>query len=122
MKKRAPALPEPPVVENLDLTDDRVSTYFYDYYALLSRAIREHAPYPREALAQGLAGEVHVAFTLKRDGGVRGVRLQKSSGLRALDQSAVRAVEDSAPLAPIPSALGVEELRLRVPIRYDRDA
>ncbi len=112
--------PDFSVVENLDLTDERVSAYFYDYYAILSRAIRDHAAYPRAALERGLTGEVQISFTLRRDGEVRSVKLKKSSGERELDSGALEAVRGASPMPPIPSTLDVEELRLKVPIRFDR--
>jgi protein TonB len=48
------------------------------------------------------APPVIVGFTLHRDGSVSSIRIKQSSGNRALDYSAQRAVEDAAPLQPIP--------------------
>lgn len=50
----------------------------------------------REAL------EALVSFEIEPDGRVRGVRLERSSGVPSLDRSALRAVTDAAPLPPLP--------------------
>ncbi len=43
-----------------------------------------------------------VAFTIARDGSVRDVRVSRSSGRSTVDQSAAKAVRDSAPFPPLP--------------------
>lgn len=48
---------------------------------------------------------VRVAFEIMRDGNVRGIRVEESSGVPMLDRSALRAVGDAAPLPPLPSSL-----------------
>jgi len=49
--------------------------------------------------------EVRVAFEIMRDGNVRGLRIEDSSGVPTLDRSALRAVSDATPLPPLPSML-----------------
>lgn len=49
--------------------------------------------------------EVHVAFEIMRDGNVRGLRIEESSGVPTLDRSALRAVSDASPLPALPAAL-----------------
>ncbi|HKQ62604.1 MAG TPA: energy transducer TonB, partial [Candidatus Polarisedimenticolaceae bacterium] len=46
--------------------------------------------------------EVRVGFTILRDGSVRDLRVETTSGVPALDRSALRAVTDAAPLPPLP--------------------
>jgi len=48
--------------------------------------------------------DVRVTFEILRDGSVRGVRVSESSGIPALDRSALRAVADAAPLPPLPTS------------------
>lgn len=47
--------------------------------------------------------EVRVGFDILRDGTVRDIRIEQSSGVPSLDRSAQRAVADAAPLPPLPS-------------------
>jgi protein TonB len=49
--------------------------------------------------------EVRVAFEIMRDGNVRGLRIEESSGVPTLDRSALRAVSDATPLPALPSML-----------------
>jgi protein TonB len=46
--------------------------------------------------------EVTVAFDIRRDGAVEGLRIEIPSGIQTLDRSALRAVLDAAPLPPLP--------------------
>jgi len=43
-----------------------------------------------------------VSFTIRRDGSVHGIQVSRSSGRSTVDQSAARAVRDSAPFPPLP--------------------
>jgi protein TonB len=49
--------------------------------------------------------EVRVAFEIMRDGNVRGLRVEQSSGVPMLDRSALRAVSDATPLPALPTNL-----------------
>ena len=59
----------------------------------------EHRVYPREAVAQGLEGEVRLLLTLDGAGKILEARIAKSSGHAILDQAAVRAAYAMEPLA-----------------------
>jgi protein TonB len=48
--------------------------------------------------------EVRVTFEILRDGGLRDLRVEESSGVAVFDRSALRAVSDAAPLPPLPSS------------------
>lgn len=58
---------------------------------------------------------VVVAFDILRDGGVRNARIVESSGVPALDRSALRAVADAAPLPALPRTLSATS----VPARFE---
>lgn len=51
----------------------------------------------------GQAVETRVVFDIQRDGTVRNLRVENSSGVPSLDRSALRAVSDAAPLPPLPA-------------------
>lgn len=65
--------------------------------ALQQRWIRPVLEDAREALS------VTVTFEIERDGSVRDVEIETSSGVPSLDRSAIRAVEQAAPLPPLPA-------------------
>ncbi len=64
--------------------------------ALQGRWIRPVLEGVRETLS------VTVTFEIARDGSVRNVEIERSSGVPSLDRSAVRAVEQASPLPPLP--------------------
>jgi TonB family protein len=55
---------------------------------------------------------VKVQFTVMRNGMVKDIQLAESSGNRALDMSAVRAVYDAGQLPPLPAAYEKDQARI----------
>ena len=47
--------------------------------------------------------EVRVVIEIQRDGSVRGLRIEQSSGIPSVDRSALGAVADADPLPPLPA-------------------
>ena len=62
----------------------------------------------------GIQGQFQsvVNFKIYRNGQISEVKVQESSGLRSLDLSAIRAVQMSAPLPPLPSDYGKDSLNI----------
>ncbi|MDN2568354.1 energy transducer TonB, partial [Aquibium sp. A9E412] len=93
-----------------------VSNYPGKVVAKLRRALR----YPAEARRQRLRGEVQVAFTVSRDGGVAALRVARSSGSPVLDRAALDTVRRAAPFPPIPAAAGRASWSFSLPLRFAR--
>ncbi len=70
------------------------------YRSLISRIIKSHWGYPLELGDSEL--EVIVTFRMDEKGNVVFHRIEKSSGSRPFDRSAVKAILDSSPLPPPP--------------------
>ncbi len=64
---------------------------------LLYAAIDHHKRYPLSALRMGREGTTRVGFRLNPDGGIEHLQLSASSGHRALDGAALRAVAGISP-------------------------
>ncbi len=62
-------------------------------------------------------GRVVVSFTLARSGGVRGVRVVRSSGNGAIDRAALSMVRRASPFPKMPAG-GPASMRFSVPISY----
>jgi len=88
--------------------------YLAGVVARLLRARR----YPWRARQRRIEGVLKVSLTICADGSVDGVRVLASSGSRILDQAALEMVERASPFAPIPKALGTEEIRVSVPVAF----
>ncbi|KPC52131.1 Gram-negative bacterial tonB protein [Amantichitinum ursilacus] len=63
------------------------------------------ALYPVDAHGNKLYGQLTLTVEVNRDGTLRSVTVDKSSGSRALDEAAVALVHRSAPFAPLPKNL-----------------
>ena len=58
--------------------------------------------YPEAARQLRLYGNLLLTVSIRADGSVEGVRVERSSGQRVLDAAAMKIVEMSAPFAPLP--------------------
>ena len=75
----------------------------YAYYVETLRN-KISAAWYNSLVSPGLRGKflTGVYFAIQRNGSVSGLRLERESGISALDLSALRAVENAAPFAPLP--------------------
>ena len=83
------------------------STQEYEYAAYMRAWVAKverigNLNYPREAQRLGLTGRLILTVSIGRDGEVKGVLVNRSSGKKLLDQAAVEAVTLSSPFAPLP--------------------
>src|SRR5262249_4542922 len=62
--------------------------------------------------------ETVVYFVITRDGQVRDVKVEKSSGIDILDRSAESAIESSTPFPPLPPQWTEPDLAFRLTFRY----
>ena len=91
---------------------------YQDYFQELKRRIEEHLVYPSEAARQRQAGQLLLAFVIRRDGSLRTVELQHSSGFPILDQFSLRTVQLAAPFPPIPIRIPEETLFITASFTY----
>lgn len=76
---------------------------------LVSTAMNFHGP-------KSSVGSAMISFAIRRDGSVRDVKIEKSSGNRSLDEAAMEAVLRSSPLPPLP--FGYKGAFLRVHMKF----
>jgi protein TonB len=74
--------------------------------------------YPEAARKRNIRGEIVVAFTLDRKGGVSGVRIAIGSGSSILDQAALEVLRKANPLPAPPGEVRGEAVELLLPMRY----
>lgn len=67
--------------------------------------------YPEQARRQNLFGSLRMLVAVLPDGSIKDIQIRKSSGIKLLDDAAVRIVRLAAPFAPFP-----EELRNEVDV------
>lgn len=79
------------------------------YLAGLKRDIQNHLDYPEEARNSGYIGAPTIRFTITESGGIQAgsLSISKSSGSAQLDQQALKAARNSAPMAKPPRQMTV---------------
>lgn len=89
-----------------------------DYRDRIRQAVDAHKHYPRMARRMGVEGRVMLAFTIRADGRLAGVRVAESSGSEVLDEAALQAVRDAAPFPPFPESIGRERWDFTLPLTF----
>jgi TonB family protein len=88
--------------------------FTYGYYvdqmlALISRN------WTRPLVGGGVEAWIH--FEIERDGRLRDIRILRSSGINSFDLAALRAVQSSSPLPPLPRAFREDTLGVNLIVR-----
>ena len=82
------------------------------YFVLIQNKITGNWTPPK--MGQGTTASVNVSLRILRSGQVRDLAVDASSGDRALDDSALRALRFSIPLPPLPPLFRAETLYLQL--------
>ena len=90
-----------------------------DYLDMVRLRIESKKKYPAPARARQIEGRVTVRFTIGRNGGVREVKIAKSSRFAMLDDAALRAVRTASPFPRPPGHLFQEEIPLEITILFE---
>jgi protein TonB len=83
------------------------STQQYEYASYMRAWVEKverigNLNYPEQARRQGLGGRLIMTVSVGRDGEVKGVLINRSSGRKLLDDAAVQVVTLASPFAPLP--------------------
>ncbi|MGO9611877.1 MAG: energy transducer TonB [Dissulfurispiraceae bacterium] len=85
------------------ITFDSADMQYYGYMQRLKEKIEGIWRYPSSAAERGLAGDLYIKFTIKKNGRLGAVELERTSGYRDLDDAAIKALRDADPYWPIPN-------------------
>jgi periplasmic protein TonB len=88
------------------------------YIGSVVRKINGAKFYPSEARDSGVKGRVTIAFSIRRDGSVVGVRVVGSSGSSALDSAARVIVARAAPFGAFPDDVSSSQINMTAPIDF----
>ena len=89
-----------------------------NYLGRIVSRLQRQKRYPADARRRKMEGTVVVAFTVRSNGQVSGVRLKRSSGHAALDREVRAMIKRAAPFPPMPQDSGRKALSLSVPINF----
>lgn len=96
----------------------QISTGKPTWEGLVLGALSKVKRYPREASFRRQKGVPYVRFVMDRDGKVLSVRLERSSGFRALDEEAIALPSRAQPLPKPPTDVPGDTIELVVPIEF----
>lgn len=96
----------------------QVSTGKPRWEGLVLGALNKVKRYPRIAQQQRQQGVPWIRFVMDRDGKVLSVRLERSSGIRSLDDEAVSLPKRAAPLPRPPDDVKGDTIELVVPVEF----
>ncbi|MDH4226729.1 MAG: TonB family protein [Deltaproteobacteria bacterium] len=100
-----------------ELSDDAMK----NFKSMVVSAIEKAKFYPRWARERGYEGTVGVSFTVKPDGKVEGVSVNKPCHCNALNVAAVEIVAKAAPFLKRPGALDGRDIPMNVSIAFALD-
>lgn len=85
--------------------------------SLISEIVKKHLKYPYLARKRGWEGKVIVSFVLTKEGKVREVKVEKSSGYQVLDENTVSTLYGCAKYFPVPPV----DVKVKLPVVYKLD-
>lgn len=106
-------------VETGDKIDMNTTNFrFIGYFTSIRKAFELVWVYPGEAVRRGLQGEVHVEFTIQKDGKVSRIKVVETSGHKILDDAVVEGLKLASPFGPLPSSYDKDHLTIVGSFRY----
>lgn len=90
------------------ITFDTTEYRFAGYMRKLKEKIESIWEYPADARRRGIYGDLRIRFTIGKDGRLRSVELERTSGYKALDDAAMKALKDGEPYWPLPDEWGMD--------------
>ena len=93
-----------------------VETRFQNYYNLISKKVKEEWVFPPE-VDEGERLEAIVTITISRNGSLRKVELESTSGNVFFDRSVLRAVRKASPFSPLPKEYMGRDMEIGIRFR-----
>jgi len=114
----APVAPAPVAAAPTPDFSQAASDSVPNWESQLRGQLERHKRYPREAQWRREQGVAHLRFTMDRDGKVLSYRLERSSGVRSLDEETLALIVRAQPLPAPPPRVHGERLEIVVPIAF----
>jgi len=84
------------------ITFDTKEYRYAGYMRKLKEKIESIWEYPADARKRGLYGDLRIRFTIRKDGRLASIELERTSGYKSLDDAAMKALKDGEPYWPLP--------------------
>ena len=90
-----------------------------EYFTQLHHKLAQHRYYPQSARDRHQEGRVVVRLVIARDGRLLDARVERSSGVPAIDAAEVDTVRRAAPFPPLPLHVAGETATFLIPVTYE---
>lgn len=114
-------IPPEPIARKIASVVEPSSSDIQNYVRSVKSRISKQVYYPREARDAGWEGILKLGILISSDGNLKEVSVVRSSGYKILDDAGQRAVKKAAPFTPIPEPLKLRQLRIEIPIVYNKN-
>jgi len=94
------------------ITFDTSEFRYHTYMARLKDKIESVWQYPPDAAARGLQGDLRIRFTIKKNGMLGDIEIERGSGHQSLDNAALKALRDAQPYWPLPDEWGKDSFTI----------
>jgi protein TonB len=94
------------------ITFDTSEFRYHTYMARLKDKIESVWQYPPDAAARGLQGDLRIRFTIKKNGMLGDIEIERGSGHLSLDNAALKALRDAQPYWPLPDEWGKDSFTI----------
>ncbi len=85
---------------------------YWSYLQKMKQKIELVWEYPEYARVRGIGGQLKINFSIGRDGKVEQMYLIDSSGVKVLDDAALKALRDASPFPPFPDTWDISRLNI----------
>lgn len=85
---------------------------YWSYLQKMKQKIEMVWEYPEYARQRGIGGQLKINFSIGKDGKIEKVTLIDSSGLKVLDDAALKALRDASPFPPFPETWDISRLNI----------
>jgi len=90
------------------ITFDTKDYRYAGYMRKLKEKIESIWEYPADARQRRLYGDLRIRFTIRKDGRLGLIELERTSGYKSLDDAAIKALKDGEPYWPLPDEWGMD--------------
>lgn len=92
-----------------------VNTKEFKYWAYLQKMKQKIElvwEYPEYARSRGIGGSLKIHFSIDKTGKIETINLVSSSGVKILDDAAIKALKDASPFPPFPETWDISKLNI----------
>ena len=105
-------------------TDNRITLNtkgykYYGYEQMVANKMLDKWDLPLDYKYKGIAGEVEIGYTIRKNGTISNIEILRTSGHQSLDSAAIQAIKEGEPYWPLPDEWGEESYTSSMYFTYE---